>query len=113
MHELSLCEGILQILEDNAKTQGFGKVKQVWLEIGALAGVEQSALRFNFDIVTNGSVAHLATLNIIDVPGQAWCMPCAEVVHINQKFDACPKCKSHQLQITGGEEMKIKELEVE
>jgi len=113
MHELSLCEGILQILQDNARSQGFNTVKAVWLEIGALAGVETSALRFNFDIVTQGSIAERATLNIIDVPGEAWCMQCCKVVPVTQRYDACPDCGSYQLQVTGGEEMKIKELEVE
>lgn len=113
MHELSLCEGILQILEDNAKSQGFNRVKTVWLEIGGLAGVEQSALRFNFDVVTRHSLAANAQLNIIDVPGQAWCMACAELVPVHQRYDACPNCGSHQLQVTAGEEMRIKELEVE
>ena len=40
MHEMSLCEGVLQILEEHAKSQGFTRVKTVWLEIGCLAGVE-------------------------------------------------------------------------
>ncbi|HID46416.1 MAG TPA: hydrogenase maturation nickel metallochaperone HypA, partial [Chromatiaceae bacterium] len=34
MHEMSLCEGVLQILRDHATTQGFTRVKTVWLEIG-------------------------------------------------------------------------------
>ena len=39
MHEMSLCEGILQTLEQQAKVQDYQKVRTVWLEIGALAGV--------------------------------------------------------------------------
>ncbi|TGD74331.1 hydrogenase maturation nickel metallochaperone HypA [Mangrovimicrobium sediminis] len=113
MHEMSLCEGILQVLESNAASQGYRRVKTVWLEIGQLAGVEQAALRFCFDAVTRGTVADSAALEIIDVPAQAWCMPCARQVNIEQRFDACPDCGSYQLQVSGGEEMKIKELEVE
>ena len=77
MHEMSLCEGILQVLEDNAKSQGFAKVKTVWLEIGDLAGVELDAMRFSFDAVMNGTMADKAKLEIIEIPGQAWCMQCA------------------------------------
>jgi hydrogenase nickel incorporation protein HypA/HybF len=54
-----------------------------------------------------------ARLEIIEVPGQAWCMQCMKTVVIKQRFDACHDCGSHQLQITGGEEMRIKELEVD
>lgn len=113
MHEMSLCEGVLQILEDNARSQGFARVKTVWLEIGALAGVELEAMRFGFDAVTRGSLADHARLEIIAVPGKAWCMQCSKTVPVTKRFDACPECDGFQLQVTGGEEMKITELEVE
>lgn len=113
MHEMSLCEGILQILDDNAKSQGFERVKTVWLEVGGLSGVDLDALRFCFDAVTRGSLADKAKLEVIQVPGAAWCMKCSKQVRVDQRFDACPDCGSFQLQVIGGEEMKIKELEVQ
>lgn len=112
MHELSLCEGILQVLEQESRKQGFERVKQVWLEIGRLAGVEIDALRFSFDVVVRDTLADGATLEIIELPGTAWCLHCAESVEVGRRFDACPQCGSYQIQITGGDEMKIKELEV-
>jgi hydrogenase nickel incorporation protein HypA/HybF len=39
-------------------------------------------------------------------------MPCSESVKIKQRYDACPNCESYQLQVSSGDEMKIKELEV-
>lgn len=113
MHEMALCEGVLQVLESNAQTQQFQRVKTVWLEIGALSGVEVEAMRFCFDAVKNGTLANQAKLEIIEVPGAAWCMQCAKAVSVAQRFDACPDCGSYQLQVTDGDEMKIKELEVE
>jgi hydrogenase nickel incorporation protein HypA/HybF len=113
MHEMSLCESMLRIMEEKARAEGFHQVRTVWLEIGALAGVEVEALRFCFDVVTNGSLAQDARLEIIDIPGEAWCMQCAKVIGIRQRFDGCPVCGNYQLQVTGGDEMRIKELEVE
>ncbi|WP_419590905.1 hydrogenase/urease maturation nickel metallochaperone HypA [Thiolapillus sp.] len=40
-------------------------------------------------------------------------MQCAKNVTVKQRFDECPECGSYQLQVTGGEEVKIKELGVE
>ncbi|HBO94385.1 MAG TPA: hydrogenase maturation nickel metallochaperone HypA, partial [Gammaproteobacteria bacterium] len=40
MHEMSLCESVLQIVEEEAARQRFSKVKWLQLEIGTLAGVE-------------------------------------------------------------------------
>jgi len=113
MHEMSLCESILNVLEETARSQHFARVTEVRLEVGALAGVEIEALRFGFDAVMRGSLADGARLEIIEVPGEAWCMQCARTVPISQRFDACPECGGHQLQVTGGEELRIKDLRVE
>ncbi len=113
MHEMSLCEGVLKILEQNACTQGYRRVKTVWLEIGVLSCVEPEAMRFSFDLVMDGSLAEGATLEIVRMPGEAWCMQCARTVKVNQRYDACPDCGGYQLQVTTGDEMRIKELEVE
>ena len=113
MHELSLCENIVQIIEEQAKIQGYSRVKTVWLEVGGLAGVETEALRFGFDVVTKNSVAEGALLEILTAPGLAWCMHCAETVAIEHRYDECPSCGGYQLQVSGGDELRIKELEVE
>lgn len=113
MHEMSLCEGVLRILEKQARAQRFHRVKTVWLEIGELAGVEKEAVRFSFDVVMKGSLADGARLEIIETPGEAWCMQCMKPVRINRHFDACSDCGGHQLQLTGGTEMRVKELEVD
>lgn len=113
MHEMSLCENILHVLEEQALAQRYRKVKAVWLEIGALSGVEAEALRFSFDAVMQGSLAENARLEIIAVPGRAWCRPCQQTVNVRQWYDPCPLCGGRQLQVHDGTQMRIKELEVE
>ncbi|MEZ5537516.1 MAG: hydrogenase maturation nickel metallochaperone HypA [Thiolinea sp.] len=113
MHEMSLCEGILQIIEAEAEKQDFSVVKRVVLDVGSLSGVEIPALEFAFDVVMKGSVAEQASLEINQLAAQAWCMACAKSVTIENRYDACPDCGSYQLQVSSGDEMRIKELEVE
>jgi hydrogenase nickel incorporation protein HypA/HybF len=113
MHEMSLCEGVLQIIESEAKVQNFTKVKRVILDVGTLAGVEIPALEFAFEVVMRGSIAEDAILQINKLEAQAWCMQCAESIIVKERYDACPKCGSYQLQVSSGDEMKIKELEVD
>jgi hydrogenase nickel incorporation protein HypA/HybF len=113
MHEMALAEGVLQIIEDAAREQHFRRVKTVWLEIGRLAGVEAEAMRFCFDAVTRDSIAQDARLEILETAGQAWCMQCSETVRVQALYDECPKCGGYQLQVTGGDAMRVKELEVE
>ena len=112
MHEVSLCEGILQIVEEQARSSAAGRVRTIWLEVGQLAGVELSALRFGFEVVTRGSVAEGARLEIVERPGRAWCLPCGEAIALSGRQEPCPLCGSHQLQVIGGEELRVVEMEV-
>ena len=113
MHEMSLCESVLQLIERNAARHHFARVTLVTLEIGELAGVDVEAMRFGFEAVTRGTLAAEAELQIVQTPGRAWCMPCGEEVYVNNRLAPCPACGSHQLQVTGGEDMLLKQLEVE
>jgi hydrogenase nickel incorporation protein HypA/HybF len=112
MHEMALCEGVIDIIEAEARRQSFSRVTTVWLEIGALSQVEPDAMRFCFDVVAAHSIAARARLEIVRSPGAAWCMTCVKAVTVERRYDACPFCGGYQLQITGGEEMRVKELEV-
>ena len=110
---MSLAESVLQAMQDAARSQHFHKVLAVRLEIGALSGVEPEAMRFCFDAVVRGSLAEGAQLEIIALPGTGWCMACAKTVPMREVFGECPECGSVQMQVTGGTEMRIKDLEVE
>ena len=113
MHEMSLAEGVLQIIEDSAKQQHFSRVKTVWLEIGQLSSVEPEAMRFCFDAVARGSLAEGAQLEIVIVDGGGQCMNCGQTVKLAAVYDACPACGGYPVNPVSGTEMRIKELEVE
>ena len=113
MHEMAICEGIIQVIEEQASVNKYCDVKMVRLEIGQFAGVELEALKFGFDVVTRGTCAENARLEVIETKAQAWCLVCAKNISVNERFDACPDCGSYQLQVDGGDEMRIIELEVD
>ena len=96
-----------------ALRDGFTRVKAVVLEIGQLATVEPDSMAFCFDIVTRGSIAEGAQLEMIMVPGNAWCMDCEKNVAIACRDAQCPQCAGYHLQITSGTDMRVKSLSVE
>ena len=112
MHEMSLVEGIREVIDAQCAQHGVKQVKTVRLEIGRFAGVEKPALEFAFDVVMRGSPAEGARLDIIDLPGRALCFDCVEEVEINNRLDPCPRCGGGKLMPQGGSEMRIKDLEV-
>lgn len=112
MHEMSLVEGIRTIVQEQARNHGFARVTRLRLEIGRFAGVEKPALEFAFDVVMRGSAAEGAVLEIIDLPGQALCYDCMKSVEIVHRLDPCPLCGGGKLIPQGGDEMRIKDMEV-
>ena len=113
MHELSLCEGIVELLREQAAARDYRRVRTVWLEVGRLSHAEPSALRFCFDVVAKGTLAEGAALHIDEIDGEAWCEACRRVVPANTRYDPCPRCGGHRLEVVAGAELRVRELEVE
>lgn len=112
MHELSLAEAVLERIQASAREQSFTRVSTIWLEIGQLACVEVEAMKFCFDAVARGTLAEGATLEIISTPGKGWCARCARESLISEPLALCTHCGEHGLKLTGGTEMRVKELAV-
>ena len=112
MHEMSLAESMLQIVEDSATTQGFTQVRTIWVEVGSMAGVEVSALQFCFEAVARNTIAQDAHLEIIAIAASGYCRQCQHSSPVQSLFDPCPLCGGYTLQLTSGTELRIKELDV-
>jgi hydrogenase nickel incorporation protein HypA/HybF len=112
MHEMALAENVLEIVADTAHKHGASQVRAVRLAIGRLSHVEPEALRFAFEVVTRATLAQGARLEIHATEGSAWCMKCCDAVPLARLGDACPRCGSYQLQVTGGDDMRVQDIEV-
>ncbi|NYG45138.1 hydrogenase nickel incorporation protein HypA/HybF [Bradyrhizobium sp. IAR9] len=113
MHEMAICLGIIQIVEEEVRHRSLSRVRSVCLEMGALSHAAPEAIRFCFAVVARRTVAEGAVLNIVELPGVAWCMSCSKSVEIARRGECCPFCGSYQLQVTAGEQMRVKKLEID
>ncbi len=113
MHEMSLTESIVEIAVETAKREGASRVRRVFVDVGALSHVEPEALLFCFSAVSAGTIAEGATLEIARIPGAGWCMDCGKTVQLDQRFGPCPECGRFHVQMTAGDEMRVREMEVE
>lgn len=109
MHELGITQNIVAIVSEHA--QG-AKVQRVVLEIGQLSAILPDSIKFCFDVCTQGTVLVGAILEIREIPGLALCRECGAEIHLNKPFGVC-SCGSVQLDLIAGEELKIKEIEIE
>lgn len=110
MHEMSLAESVLQIVEDAARAEGLQRITEIRLEIGKLSGVEPEALRFCLDVVLKNSLAGAARVEFIEVPGKGHCLDCRDDIPVTALFEPCPRCGGYQIELTGGREMRVKDL---
>jgi hydrogenase nickel incorporation protein HypA/HybF len=39
-------------------------------------------------------------------------MPCGEAFGLERRGDPCPRCGSYQLEVVGGDEMRVKEIAI-
>jgi len=112
MHEISLLEQVREVLIEHSQKQHFSKVSKVTLEIGKLSCVEETALRFGFDVVMKDSLAEDAELNITCIDGMGICQDCHQSVLMLSIHDPCGLCGSFNIKVIQGEEMRIKDLVV-
>lgn len=108
MHELGITRNIVAIVSEHA---GSARVKRVTLEIGALSAVVPDAIRFCFDVCTRGTQVDGARLEIREIPGAGRCRSCGAEFTLTQPFGRCG-CGSPRIEVVGGEELLIKEMEV-
>jgi hydrogenase nickel incorporation protein HypA/HybF len=108
MHELAITQSVVATVSEQL---GSAKVTAVTLEIGLLSGVVADSVRFCFDLCAQGTTLEGARLEIVEVPGRAYCRQCHTEVEIEDSIPLCP-CGSADLDIRSGQQLKITQVEV-
>jgi hydrogenase nickel incorporation protein HypA/HybF len=113
MHEMSIAQSIVEIVQEQAQRDAFTRVRIVRLSLGALSHVDPRALAFAFDVVTRGTVVEGAALEIERPPGTGFCTDCSRHVEIPAFGEACPTCGGYRWVLVSGDEMRVVDLEVD
>ncbi len=113
MHELSLCQSLLRIIEKKMSELNHSakRVTAVWLEMSLLCGVDVKSLEFYFPIVTKNTLAENACLHITLIPMPARCTVCQQDVNI-EGFLPCPSCGNYKLIMARKPELIVKRVEI-
>ncbi len=109
MHELSITQSMVELCQQNA---GGRKILSVTMEIGELSGVVADAVEFCFDACSRDTLLNGARLIIERIPGRGRC-GCGAESPLHSYFDPCPVCGGFGLSVIAGEELRVRELEVE
>jgi len=114
MHELGIMESALALVQQHAAEQQAQRISRVVLRIGALAGVENEALRFAFDVVSRGTSAEGAEFAIEDVPVTVFCSGCQQEFAGDGEvyIYTCPTCGDLCGEIRSGRELELSRIEM-
>ena len=114
MHEITLCQRALELIEQQAVAHGAKRITGVWLKIGAFSCVESSALSFCFDLVCRGTVAEGCKLHLEQQEAECWCECCQEYVTLlTHRVRRCPQCNSDTLRIVADDGLQIRRIEID
>ena len=108
MHELAITESLVAAI---AEKVGTARVTRVRLEIGKLSGVVAESVRFCFDVCAAGTALEGATLEILEPASLVLCRECRAETELADGIPLCA-CGSGNVEITGGAELRIQEVEV-
>lgn len=109
MHELAITESVVERVSECV---GTARVVRLVLEVGALTAVVPDAIRFCFELCARGTPCEDATVDIVVVPGRGLCLACDVERELPALGVECP-CGSLSVQITRGQELRVREVEVE
>lgn len=112
MHEYGITESLLRIVEDSAGKAGATKVSAVRVVVGALTGFSPDCIRFYYETMSKGTIGEGAALEFEELPVKLLCRLCATSFEPETRDWTCPACGSPEVDIQGGRELYIKELEV-
>ena len=110
MHEMSITQGIIDICEQHS---GGRRVLSLDVEIGELSDVVPEAIEFCFEACSQGTLLEDARLNIVRIPGRGHCQDCGADTPLTTLFGACTRCGGYRVTMEAGDEMRVREIEVD
>ena len=110
---MSLALDILDIVENTARNSNAATVKDIFIDVGALAGVMIPSLEFGLEVAKQSTCASEASIHIREIEGRGRCSNCDEIFPMEFYIETCPRCESNYLSITSGDELRVREIEVE
>lgn len=115
MHELSMAQDLLRIVEAKAKENDLKIVTKIVVVIGETSGIEEDFLRHSLlDHIMPGTIAEKAELEITKEPLQARCVACGIEIDFQGNYPLrCPNCADNNLEITKGKSVYIQTIEGE
>jgi hydrogenase nickel insertion protein HypA len=112
MHELSLAQNILEIVEQYVPREQSRSVKSIKLRLGEMSGIVSDSLEFCFSAIIAETPMSNALLEIERVPFTLACRTCKNSFASEAGVVLCPECGGYDTDVVSGTEMQVVEIEL-
>ena len=108
MHEVSICQSILNTLEQELGEDQLSAVRDIHLKIGILSTIEPEALKHVFKYIIVDTPFENAVLYVDMVDVKAVCDLCGNTFKVEKYKFICPECLNPVSNIIEGKELLLK-----
>lgn len=112
MHEASLVRSLLRQVSDLLIAHQGESVEVIRVEMGPLSGVERVLVEIAYADQVDSTTCRGAKLEVTEVPLSARCRECRAEFAIESFRFVCAKCGSPHVQVTGGEEFRLLDVDL-
>lgn len=112
MHELAICQALVDQVTRIAREQGAEQVERIHLRIGPLAGVEPELLRHAYPLAIAGTCCAGAELLIAPAPVIVRCQDCGAESPATPNRLLCGACHSYRTRLVSGDELLLARVEL-
>jgi hydrogenase nickel incorporation protein HypA/HybF len=109
VHEVGLAEAILVAVEKRAAGRPVARAK---VRAGALLRVMEPSMDQAFHLVSEGTVAEGAAIDLVVTPARITCAGCGHEDGTSDPLAVCPACGSADVDVTGGDELVLESIEI-
>ena len=112
MHELSVCQALLDQVQRIAADHGADRVERILVRVGPLSGVEAALLRHAYPLAAAGTLAEHAVLDIEPAPVRVHCITCGAETDATPNRLLCGACGDWHTRLVSGDELLLANLEL-
>ncbi len=114
MHEVTVCDSLLDLVEETARKHRARRVAVVRVRIGEISGVVPELLQHAFDVLApERKITREASLVIDTIKPLAHCEACGKDFEPVDYVFICPACGSGRTRLLAGDELSLDRIEME
>lgn len=114
MHEMSLCQGILDAVVPVAQREGASAITSITLDIGEMTMVVPESMEFAFEVLSEDlPLLEGCELVMNFIKPRSVCLKCGAQFEHDRFHLRCPSCGDAATTLVAGRELDVASMEIE